>query len=149
MDITFYKSANAPNEYPKTLTNALTKSCTLLEPTSTKTPVIKLEIDNNLKGYTHAIIWGDIYILRDDFSYEKGFMYIQCVRSALDTYWDTVKNCQARITRSQSGDEYMIDGLATQRENDIISCRKVGTAFTSGCTYVFVKGVTAQEQESD
>lgn len=149
MEVTFYKSSNAPNEYPKTFTDAKTKQCTLLEPTSTKSPVIKLEIDSTLKGYTHAVLWGDTYILRDDFQYEKGFMYINCVRSAIDTYWNTVKNCQARITRSQAGDPYIIDGLATQKEGDIVSCRKIGTAFTSGCTYVFIKGVTAQEQESE
>lgn len=142
MIVKFYKTSNAPNEYPKTFTNELEKNCTLLEPTSTKTPTLKLEIDNNLKGYTHAVIFGDKYILRDDFTYDKGFMYIQCVRSALDTYWDIVKNCGAHITRCQNGDAYIIDDLATQRENDSITCIDLGNIYTSGHSYIWIKGTT-------
>lgn len=149
MQISFYKTSNAPNEYPKTFdaNTVKTKECTLLEPTSTKRPTIKLEKDETLKGYTHAVIWGDIYALENDFTYDKGYMYINCVRRPVDTYWNTIKNCKARITRSANSNETMlVDGLATQREGDLVSCTKIGTAFTKGCTYVFIKGVTSQER---
>lgn len=148
MDVTFYKCSNAYNEYPKTFTDAKLKSCTIIEPTSTKNPVLKLEKDETLKGYTHAIIWGDVYILENDFNYDHGFMYIRASRSSVDTHWNTIKTCKAHITRSADSRETMLlDKMATQYENDIVSCVKIGTAFTKGCTYVFIKGVTAQEQQ--
>lgn len=144
MQVIFKKSMNAPNEYPKTFDSiTITKDCDLLEPTSTKTPVLKLTKDVNLKGYTHAIIWGDVYELNNDFNYEKGFMYIRCVRSALDTWWNTVKNSSAHITRSyDSGDRYMVDNLAVQTKRISWSCVDLGQALASGSAYILVKGVT-------
>lgn len=144
MEVIFKKSNNAPNEYPKTFaTNTITKDCDLLEPTSTKTPIIKLAKDITIIGYTHAIIWGDVYELENDINYDKGFMYIRCRRSALDTWWNTVKNSNAHITRSSdSGDRFMVDNLAVQTKRISWSCIDLGSAFTSGSAYILVKGVT-------
>lgn len=142
LEVKFYKCSNAPNEYPKTFTDEKTKQCTLLEPTSTKAPTLKLEIDSSLKGYTHCKIWGDTYILNNDFSYDKGFMYINCVRSATDTYWSTIAGCSAHITRCADGEEMLMDELATQYENDLISCHPLGVAFSGNYSYIWVKGVT-------
>lgn len=142
MNVIFKKSSNAPNEYPKTFTNSRTVDCDILEPTSTKTPVLKMTKANAPIDYTHAELFGATYVIRNDFKYDKGFCYCSLVRSAMDTWWNIVKSCRARITRCTDGDPYIVDGLATQRAGDIISCRKIGTAFTRGTSYIFIKGVT-------
>lgn len=142
MNVTFYKSNNAPSEYPKTFTAPVTIDCDLLEPTSTKTPTLKLSKNNTPLGYTHAELFGAKYVLVNDFTYDKGFCYIRLVRSAMDTYFATIRGCQGRITRCKDGDPYIKDGLATQREGDKITCKKIGQAFSKGTTYVFVKGVS-------
>ena len=99
-------------------------------------------------GFTFAELWGAKYVIINDFKYDRGFVYVRLVRSALDTWWSSVRNCYGHVTRCKSGDAYIIDGLATQRSGDIISCQKIGRAFTSGVTYVFIKGVTNNESIS-
>lgn len=145
MQISFYKTSNAPNEYPKTFdaNTVKTKDCTLLEPTSTKRPTIKLEKDDTLKGYTHAVIWGDIYALENDFTYDKGYMYINCVRSATDTHWAKIEEAKAHIIRSyDSGDPYIVDDLATRTERIQWTSKDIGEAFQSGNCFILIKGTT-------
>ena len=142
MNVIFMKSANAPNEYPKTFTNQTTIDCDLLEPTSTKQPTFKLKKENAPIGFTHAVVFGATYVIVNDFTYDKGFCYITLVRSAVDTWWSTISSCKGRITRCADGDPYITDGLATQREGDKMTCKKIGQVFQKGTTYVFVKGVS-------
>ena len=148
MNVIFYTCSNAPNEYPKSFGTGVTVDCDLLEPTSTKSPVLKMTQANAPIGKTHAGLWGAKYVVLNDFKYDRGFVYVRLVRSALDTWWSTVASCNCHITRCKNGEKYLIDNMATQLEGDKIGVKKVGTAFTKGCQYVFIKGVSQSGSSS-
>lgn len=153
MTITFYKSNNDPREIPKTYTGAVSKSCEVIEPFDLESPQIKVAYDTSLFGYSYAKITlgGNEYVYNVDpnITMNHGIMYINMFMSYIDTYTSEVLASQGHITRSGSSmEKWLVDELATQYEDDKIQCQKIGTGFTSGNSFVWVKGITYLDTNS-
>lgn len=143
MNITFYKCSDDLKEYPKTLTEGRTLNCEMIEPFNTKTPHVKVSFDGALLNYQYAVI-DDLnmsYIINSGATIRNGFLYMSMSADPLQHYWNIVKNCNAHITRSaDSKERYIIDNMATQTTQETLTVEKIGDAFTSGTSYILVKG---------
>ena len=148
LTVTFHKCNNDPREIPKTWANGdIVKTCEVIEPFNIETPVLKLTHTTQLYGYAFAsITLGSrtyIYAVDPNYRNEHGIMYITLNMSYIDTYTSEILSSQAHITRCGDSDETMIeDSMATTYSDDIITCIPLGSAFTSGHSYIWVKGVT-------
>lgn len=147
MTVTFYKCSNDPRQIPKSFTGDLSKSCEVIEPFNIENPTLKLNYDTSLIGYSMAKIHlGSrtyVYNVNPNYTVRNGIMFVVLNMSYIDTYASEVLNSQGRITRSGSSTEkYLQDDLCTQYMNDQLICKKIGRGFTSGSTFIWVKGIT-------
>lgn len=154
VQVTFCKSNNDPREIPKSFSGDVVKTCELIEPFNLENPRLKLTLDTTLYGYSYAkLTLGShnyIYTVNPNYTMQNGLMYISLEMSYIDTYSTEVLNAKAHITRSGSSQEKMIvDEMATQYADDKIQCVNLGHAFTSGKTFIWVKGLTWLDTERE
>lgn len=103
-------------------------------------PTYKLESNRNLDGVNYAKIDNNYYWVKRPV-HEHGFTYVSLHRDPLKTFASYILNSNAAITRCNRGDRYIADERAIATERVAVQYRSLGTPFTSGATYIIVKGV--------
>ena len=142
MVVKFYKCSQSEEHANKVLTNEKSfNDCKLIQPTNILHPIIKLShnADNVFYNYCYIPDFGRYYFMKLD-SIENGIDYFRCDVDTLKSWYNDITNSNATITRCATGDDFITDNRAIQKDEIQISCKKIGTAFTSGNTFILVKG---------
>lgn len=142
MIVKFYKCSQGEEHANKVLTNEKSfNDCKLIQPTNILHPIIKLShnADNVFYNYCYIPDFGRYYFMKLD-SIENGIDYFRCDVDTLKSWYSDIANSNATITRCVTGDDYIVDNLAIQKDAVSVVSTHLGNAFTSGNTYVLIKG---------
>ncbi len=146
MNVDFYSYAGEDIRLDKSLGNHQVISGHLVDGCDILNPVIKFSDSAALRGmtlnYAHIADFGRYYYRSGAGTIENGCIYIPFHVDVLKTYSSQIKNCKARITRSQSNfDKYIQDNLIINTVDTKIDQRKIGNGFSrSEKYYVLIAG---------
>lgn len=142
MIVKFYKNTQSEEHANKTLSSEkVYNDCKLLQPTNILHPIIKLAHNPNNVLYNYCYIpdFSRYYYMKLD-SIENGIDYFKCDVDSMKSWYNDICGSRGTITRCATGDDFITDNRAIQKDEIQISCKKIGTAFSSGNTFVLVKG---------
>lgn len=145
MNVDFYSYAGEDIRLDKSLGNHQVISGHLVDGCDILNPVIKFSDSAALRGmtlnYAYMADFGRYYYRSGAGTIENGCIYIPFHVDVLKTYSTQIKNCDARITRSQSNfDAYIPDSMITNRAVTQVKQCKVGSGFTSANKYYIMIG---------
>lgn len=141
MEIKLYKTNDEINKINKSLnseisiTGHLTEGCNILQPS------ILIENREDIVNYNYMYIPAfKRYYFITDLIYSHKNITISGAVDVLKTYATDIRNSKGFITRSNLGSKYLVDGLAKKLEDTKVVYKNLGSGFTSGVSYILIKG---------
>lgn len=151
MNITLYQMTDDSRKINKSLGTGLTiQNVKPLDPCTIMNPVIKLSHNATYMSYNYCHIpdFGGYYYINNK-TLENGFIFLSLTRDVLMSNAGAILSSKATITRCANGDDYMVDNMAIQKDEIKTVVKHLGNAFTSGNTYVLIKGAINYVNGSD
>lgn len=141
MVVKFYKTTTPIEHANKTLSNEKSITCQTVQPCDILRPTLKLTHDASNVQYNYCYIadFGRYYSMKLK-SIENNFDYFECNVDVMKTWYNDICASQGTFERCMNGDEYLPDALATQYDDTQVITKHLANAFTSGNTYVLIKG---------
>lgn len=138
MIVTFGNVDKDKTHLNKTYDSKYTKDILLKNRLDLKNPTLYIEYDENLLSCNYFHIQSPINLFYYITSkvINNGVIEIVGACDGLFSYRDDVKQAVVHATRSTSGNNYIVDGLAKQGEKTSWSCRNLGSIFTEGDNYI-------------
>lgn len=127
----------------KTITGNVSKNISFVMPYNIESPKISLTYFGDIvnKNYVTIVLGGRTYYYYIiEKIIDKHDLILQLELDYLHTFKNEILASTAHITRSNNGNKFIRDGLATQLEKPLYSYKSLGSVFTSGLTYIMIKG---------
>lgn len=142
MNIILYNVTDDNRKINKTLGAGLTvQNVKPLQPCSVINPTLKLTHNAQYMTYNYCYIqdFGGYYYINSK-TFDNGFMMLGLTKDVLMSYKNDILSSSARVVRCAGGDPFLPDNMATQRDGVTVVSKHLGNAFTSGNTYIMIKG---------
>lgn len=142
MNIILYSMTDDSRKISKALGTGVTVSNVQpLAPCSLMSPSIKLTYNVSYMAHNYCYIadFGGYYYINNK-TLDNGFLILSLTRDVLMSNKSAILSSKATITRCARGDDFMVDNMAIQKDEIRTYTKHLGNAFTSGNTYVLIKG---------
>jgi len=142
MNIILYNVTDDNRKINKSLGVGLTvQNVKPLQPCSVINPTLKLAHNATYMAYNYCYIqdFGGYYYINSK-TLDNGFLMLGLTKDVLMSYKSDILGSSGRVVRCASGDPFLPDNMATQRDGVTVVSKHLGNAFTSGNTYIMIKG---------
>ncbi len=148
MEIVLYKYRGIPQVINKTLSGGTRVSGVFRQPFDFKSPTLKLSTGYDAfrnNGINYVLIDGKYYYVLDWSIEESGAISLELHIDVLMTYKDDIMDMDVILSRSETGDDDLVDGLIPLSSNKAYERREYEIGFSEQeefGTYVLITAQT-------